>query len=260
MCESNDAFLLGAHRELKAVNVWFQNKRRSMKKKSIAWNRATALMSENAFGMGYRYFSTPANPSRQKSHLRPNTSLTLDTIVTSRERKESLVHARPPLTPRKNSSLRPAASSRRTHYMNSTDGSVCLWDHLLSSPPLPPSSPSKESDLLATLPPRARTLKSLEWACAKDRVGRKRKGTKQQMLENVKEENHDIPALDLDALPGDDTDTEDELITPESSMSMSIVTARSKSFERMTGGGTDPPAEDFEAAMALLGFKVNKSS
>ena len=77
----------------------------------------------------------------------------------------------------------------------------------------------------------------------------------------MEEENPDVPELDLDALTGTDTDPDDELITPDSSMTMPTAEAveRNKNYDRKSGEGSDPPAEDFEAAMALLGFKVNSS-
>ncbi|KAI0706104.1 hypothetical protein BC835DRAFT_1260591 [Cytidiella melzeri] len=245
--------------ELKVVNIWFQNKRRSMKKKSIAWNRATALMSENAFGMGSR-FSTLANPSKQKSFLRQNSSISLDSIASFREKKEAVDHCRPPLTPRKNTLSNASVFTPRSKSTINGDENRCLWEHLPSSPPLPPSSPTKETELLSTLPPQSRTRKSLEWACAKDRVGRRTQTRK--VLEGVREEEDmEVPELDLDSILGDDTDVDDEMITPDHSVSMTSISALGRAGSLETKGGTDDdtPAEDVEAAMALLGFKVRSS-
>lgn len=246
------------HRDLKAVNVWFQNKRRSMKKKCIAWNRATALMAENAFGMGHRYFSTPANPSKQTSLLRRNSAISLDSVASSRERRDSPDFLRPPLTPRKNLSSR--TFSLAPQPPQGKDYETHLWDHLLSSPLLPPSSPTKETDILSNLPSRSKTMKSLEWACAKDRIGRagktKKRSTKRretEVMPQVEEERAGVPELDLDSLD-DGTEPDDTLITPDNSMLLSVTEScdsQNTEFKK-----EDPRAEDVEAAMALLGFKV----
>ncbi|KAI0095081.1 hypothetical protein BDY19DRAFT_902108 [Irpex rosettiformis] len=248
--------------ELKVVNVWFQNKRRSMKKKSIAWNRATALMSENAFGMGKSRFSTLANPSKQKSLIRRDSSLSLDSIAASREKKEALTYPRPPFTPRKNT-LRNTTTFNPQWMQNkdAIDDKPYLWDLLPSSPQLPPSSPTKETDLLSALPPQSKTMKSLEWACAKDRVGRRKK-TQQVLYDVGEEDDPDIPELVLDSVGGDDTDIDDDMITPDNSMSMSFLPRRQRtsSLDSKTSiSGEDTPDEDVEAAIVLLKFKVRNS-
>ena len=238
--------------------MWFQNKRRSMKKKSVAWTRATTV-SENAHPLAFGTVGTPtpANPARQRSQLRRHSSFSLDSVVSSREKKENQpqAQARPPLTPR-----RPVVKARRPQTAEPSGGNGCLWDHLLSSPRLPPSSPSKEKELLSTLPPQAKTLKSLEWACAKDRAGRRRQEAKpdRRALDKVEEESRGVPELDLDALPGDDTDGEDELVTPDTSVLVSTVYVY-EDAESLSIKDSEPPAEDVEAAMALLGFKVNNT-
>ncbi|KAI0347802.1 hypothetical protein BDW22DRAFT_1349867 [Trametopsis cervina] len=247
--------------ELKAVNVWFQNKRRSMKKKSIAWNRATALMSENVFGLGGRHSGTPANPSKQRSFLRRNSSISLDSIVSSREKKESLALLRPPLTPRKNTLPHKSAFPVRQQSSGNEGENPCLWDHLLSSPQLPPSSPTKETDMLSNLPPQSKALKSLEWACARDRVDRKKK----KESKDIVEEHPEVPELDLDSILDDDSDLDEDenMITPDTSISLSSIEVhthrRNKSFDGKGAMDTETPAEDVEAAMALLGFKVHNS-
>ena len=99
-------------------------------------------------------------------------------------------------------------------------------------------------------------MKSLEWACAKDRVGRKLKHAEKKTLTEVEEESLEVPELDLNALPSKDTDVEDELATPESSFTMSMINVRENS-PSLELKGASPRSEDVEAAMALLGFKVN---
>lgn len=241
-------------RESKVVNVWFQNKRRSMKKKSIAWNRATVLMSENAFGMGKARFSTLAHPSKQKSLIRRDPTVSLDSIAAFREKKEALTYPRPPFTPRKNTVANLASSTER---MDIGDDKSSLWDLLPSSPQLPPSSPTKETTLLSALPPQSRTMKSLEWACAKDRVGRRKKT--QDMLRDLEEDEddddeQDVPDLMLDSTGGDDTDIDEDMITPDNSMSLSTIPIperhRTSSLESRKGkADEDTPNEDVESTL-----------
>ena len=244
------------------VNVWFQNKRRSMKKKSVAWNRATALMSENAFGLGKSRFSTLAHPSKQKSLIRRDSSISLDSIATSREKKEALTYPRPPFTPRKNTLTHMATFIQRMQSSSADDDKPYLWDLLPSSPQLPPSSPTKETDLLSALPPQSRTMKSLEWACAKDRVGRRKKARRVLREVEEEEESPDVPELMLDSPGGDDTDLDDDMITPDNSVSMTYSPGRPRTNSldsTKSRTSEDTLDEDVEAAIALLKFKVRNS-
>ncbi|KZT02426.1 uncharacterized protein LAESUDRAFT_815280 [Laetiporus sulphureus 93-53] len=224
--------------ELKTVSAWFQNRRRTIKKRAAAWKRC---MQENLP-------DSKGNMSRQGSRL------SLDCIVSSRERPTapdipSL--PQPPLTPHRinlRMMRRPITPLKQPKK---------LWEYIPSSPPAPPSSPTADSQRLAALPKSSRTLRSLEWACAKARAEKK--------VEGDADEDLDVPQLVLDGETrggqhdGNDTEVEDhEAITPDNSI-CEMVTYQSP-FGAL-GEGTDEkaPSVDMEAAMALLGFMGKRS-
>ncbi|KAH9937270.1 uncharacterized protein B0H18DRAFT_969856 [Fomitopsis serialis] len=220
--------------ELKTVSAWFQNRRRSVKKKSLVWTRS----------------AYPAHSG--KRHLsRTGSAISLDCVVSSRERKstpepEVASPVRPPLTPRRVNALRRYASP------NCLPPPTNLWEHIPSSPPAPPSSPGVDGMRLSALPRRTKSLRSLEWACAKAR------GNKTPHPDVLDEEDYDVPMLILDGEPrgadgdGEETETEEyEAITPD----VSAVQLQSPPASLLNKRDDDvAPAQDMEAAMALLGF------
>ncbi len=268
------------HSELKAINVWYQNKRRSMKKKSLAWSKAS---SEN-------HLVDPLAPSKSQF----GRAFSLDLIVSSRElRDNTTVYndaawslTRPPLTPRRNRiasrrarsptgerPVTPGPSSR------SDQTEIPLWEHIPSSPLMVPSSPSEDAARFAYLPPNSKMLRSLEYACAKDRLKRRRNLS---LLEDTRDgmymEDGDVPGLVLDDRSEMTVDDTDELITPDTSLTIDpTVIQGDVSPTPFTGRSTraarkqapsrrrndknnvqELPAEDVEAAMALLGFSIHK--
>jgi len=189
--------------ELKAVNVWYQNKRRSMKKQALVWK------PENGVGgsQSTRKVASATLKASTSTIQRRSSSFSLDCIASARERKEGTKrNTRPPLTPKRNPQVPNRSRSPDTGG---------LWEYLPSSSPAPPSSPSAESAFLSALPQRSKTMRSLEWACAKERATRKHR---------VLESDDDVPALELDAVEamlegdcGEDTEV-DEAITPNTSI------------------------------------------
>lgn len=154
--------------------------------------------------------------------------------------------ARPPLTPRRNNTLR--------YFSTPTTLSSNLWDHIPSSPPAPPSSPGADSIRLASLPKQSKRLRSLEWACAKARVGK--------IQEELEDEESDIPMLVLDCegkdtdtdVGGEETETEEyEAVTPDVS-AVQLTTPQSSPGVLNHKMDDAAPSQDMEAAMALLGF------
>ncbi|CCM03122.1 uncharacterized protein FIBRA_05243 [Fibroporia radiculosa] len=228
--------------ELKTVSAWFQNRRRSHKKKLLVWNRGS---QENRYeGSAY-----PASSSRHLSRV--GSTISLDCIASSREKpmvQSGAPPLRPPLTPRR--------PGRSKNAVSPTRESTNLWDHIPSSPPALPSSPGAESMRLAAIPERSRRLRSLEWACAKARAGRS--------SHDNRVVDCDVPPLVLDGskdtdmyFEGDDTETEEyEAITPDVS-SMQLTTLQASPGVLMAKKDDAAPPADMEAAMALLGFKVD---
>lgn len=271
--------------ELKAVNVWYQNKRRSMKKKSLAWSKAS---SEN------QLYDPLALSGSQLGRV-----CSLDVIVSSRELRDNTTIyndaawslARPPLTPRRNRTASrrarsptgdraatPGPSSR-----NDEATEMPLWEHIPSSPPMPPSSPTEDVARFAYLPPHSKMLRSLEYACAKDRLKRYRnpwleEEPRETMYAGVADDA-DVPGLVLDDRSEETVEEADDIITPDTSLTMDPATVIQGDISptRFTGWNTvstprrvsarqhkdqegvqQVPAEDVEAAMALLGFSVHQ--
>ncbi|GBE77761.1 predicted protein [Sparassis crispa] len=224
--------------QLKTVSAWFQNRRRSIKKKSLTWSRRS--MQENR------------RPAAAASRIKTSTqgpAISLDCIASARERPahppSNFGAMRPPLTPhRLNTANIFSLPSRQ---------STALWEHIPSSPPALPSSPMAESARFSVLGIHSKTARSLEWACAKARAA----GT---------QGDGDVPMLDLDRASdtvtggGDDdsdTETEDfEVITPDASAIQLFPMVSSPGAARRKVQAT-PPAEEMEAAMALLDFMGN---
>ena len=107
---------------------------------------------------------------------------------------------------------------------------------------------------LSALPRRTKSLRSLEWACAKAR------GNKKLHPDALDEEDYDVPMLMLDGahrgadVDEEDTETEEfEAITPDVSAAQ-LVPLRSQSPLAAKHKIDIAPPQDMEAAMALLGF------
>ncbi|EIW64273.1 uncharacterized protein TRAVEDRAFT_41693 [Trametes versicolor FP-101664 SS1] len=228
--------------ELKAVNAWFQNKRRTLKKNCAGCGWSKGSLPENKH-------VRPANGL--KSLPRSESPISLERVVSSHElpyKPKPLQAPRAPTTPR-----------RRT----GTSMSKEIWEYLPSSPPTRPSSPGHTEPVLS-LAARTSRAHSLEWACAKARVVRKTVKDLPMDLDDD-EGDEDVPMLVLDALPrdkrsvgGSETDTEEEeeeAITPNVSAELlpPFVVSPDRA-EKDVGKDVD-----MEAAMALLRFMAPKA-
>ncbi|KAI0652049.1 hypothetical protein C8Q79DRAFT_896621 [Trametes meyenii] len=234
--------------ELKAVNAWFQNKRRTLKKNCAGCGWSKGSLPENKH-------VRPANGLR--SLPRSESPLSLEHVAASRELpyKPKPLYARAlpraPLTPRR----RAAPETSRE-----------IWEYLPSSPPTRPSSPGHHEAVLSLGAKRAR---SLEWACAKARAGRKtlKRGRGAAALEDEddeEDEDKDVPMLVLDGRSpkfgaggdrGTDTEEEEqEAITPN--VSTELLPPLELGAKSTVKGGQDV---DMEAAMALLRFMAPKA-
>ncbi|CDO72975.1 hypothetical protein BN946_scf185007.g29 [Trametes cinnabarina] len=240
--------------ELKAVNAWFQNKRRTLKK--------------NCAGCGWSKGSLPEN-----KHVRPANGLkalprsesriSLERVASSHELpyKPKPIFAtralpRVPHTPRRRAAA--AETSRE------------IWEYLPSSPPTRPSSPGHAEALLSMA--CTKRARSLEWACAKARAGRKalkkssrRSPVKSAVAEDHEDEDEDVPMLVLDEPPADSpsfggsesdsTEEDEEAITPNVSTEMLPPLVASPDGDSKTLGED----VDMEAAIALLHFTAPKA-
>lgn len=234
--------------DVKTVNVWYQNKRRSMKKKLLKWTEA-----ENSSAS-----SRASSILAPKTHpmLRRNPSYTLDSIASRRERMDS----RPPLRPRKHVANQAADGF---DFSDNDWRPENIYDLIPSSPLQPPSSPAAECTLFSGLPPTSKMVRSLEFACAKDRADRRRRANMKKGLVDsdveYEEEMHmdfDVPELYLDG--GSDSEGE-FMITPDTSLQSVMVSPRLLRTPSPKGKGKEKAGPvlhaDEEAARALLAFR-----
>lgn len=253
--------LINNFRELKAVNVWYQNKRRSAKKQSMVWKPEPSPSQA----------SSMTSLSRSNSvSLIDRRSISLDSIAEARQRPT-------PNTP-------PKRVRRTTIPVERPSDSQELWQLMQSSPNAPPSSPGIDSLLMSSLPATSKTKRSLEWACAQARAGRKKRKRR-----HGAHDIRDVPplrSLHLEAVKESEdasmSDTEvEELVTPNSSMDLpqlrtpvrlpvrrlqedwdfdedDDVESRKENVgvDECDGAAPSKKKKDVEAAITLLDFKV----
>ncbi|KAF9225469.1 hypothetical protein BS17DRAFT_801492 [Gyrodon lividus] len=225
--------------ELKSVTNWFQNRRQTTRRKSLSWN-------ENKFTTTHLAHHTP-HRHRQKSSLKSafnRSVISLDRVAALSERPSAISQPNLPrlsLTPRKSNSKEETPPSPSE-----------LWRYMLSSPTISQSSPDLDEARMAILPSRAKTFRSLEWACLRAR--------REKWADDDVDELPTLPALECSGNDDDDgTETEaDEAITPESSVNLSPYSGTStrSSVQNDVVSKRAPQSEDVEAAMTLLGFKA----
>ncbi|KAH9857984.1 hypothetical protein C2E23DRAFT_802217 [Lenzites betulinus] len=228
--------------ELKAVNAWFQNKRRTLKK--------------SCSGCGWSKGSLPENkhvrPAKGLKKLpRSESPISLERVVSSHElpyKPKPLYAPRAPTTPRRRAGV---------------GVSKQIWEYLPSSPPTQPSSPGNAEPVLS-LASRSQRARSLEWACAKARVERKT-STRVADSDEDEDEDEDVPMLVLDRISVEkrslrghestDSEDEEEAITPNVSTELlpPFVVSPDRT-EKELGKNVD-----MEAAMALLRFMAPKA-
>ncbi|TFK18706.1 hypothetical protein FA15DRAFT_675089 [Coprinopsis marcescibilis] len=138
--EERESVAKAGQMEIKSVTIWFQNKRQT--------ERKTAASKESSG----RTVSPTSTVSSSKSVSSLGARPSLDRIATRTEMRNH--HS--PRTPR-----RQAAASNH--------GSGAIWDHMPSSPLVPPSPASSGSEYL-DFTKNSRSKRTLEWACAAARV------------------------------------------------------------------------------------------
>ncbi|KAI0830511.1 hypothetical protein BC628DRAFT_1336574 [Trametes gibbosa] len=229
--------------ELKAVNAWFQNKRRTLKKSCSGCGWSKGSLPENKH-------VRPANGL--KSLPRSESPMSLERIASSHELpyKPKPLHApHAPTTPRRRAG---------------TGISKEIWEYLPSSPPTRPSSPGHLEPVLS-LASRTQRARSLEWACAKARVERKTSTRVSAESDEDEDEDEDVPMLVLDRISVEkrslgghettDSEDEDEAITPNVSTELlPPFVVSPDGAEKELGKDVD-----MEAAMALLRFMAPKA-
>ncbi|KIJ66274.1 hypothetical protein HYDPIDRAFT_109268 [Hydnomerulius pinastri MD-312] len=229
--------------ELKSVTNWFQNRRQTARRKSLSW-------SENKPMKAHPSPHCYPRKASSKSSLK-RSSISLDRIAALSERQSLTSQSttlRTPLTPCK-------VNVKKENPPSPSE----LWKYMPSSPIAPQSSPGPEEARMAILPSRAKTFRSLEWACLKARRGK--------WVEDDGDELPTLSTFDHGGDTGDEgTETEvDEAITPDSSVNLSPYSRDASSRLRVKQEDDPfplvlkaaPQSEDVEAAMTLLGFKAH---
>jgi REP element-mobilizing transposase RayT len=237
--------LIPERRDVKFITVWFQNRRQSDKRK--AWTKKDrARKKENTCHKIHIHtvFSKPP-------------AVSLDQIASRLERVQSpslSERSRAVLSTQKlENSIEPATPTRSKPE--------ALWAHMPSSPPDAPSSPPSDGLRSMTTPCLVKSGKSLEWACAKERMGNKYrlkrdKGTRLVELQGASPRK---PQAVLQKEPGSDSDSDQDIeaLTPAQSQATSdngtpsgAKAASESRPDELRGKST----KDVEAAMALLQF------
>ncbi|KAH7886103.1 hypothetical protein F5I97DRAFT_1202517 [Phlebopus sp. FC_14] len=233
--------------ELKSVTNWFQNRRQTAKRKSLAWN-------ENSNSPKTRPVRSSPYRSPCKKTLLKRSAISLDRIAELSERpnipSQTTEVPRTPLTPRTINVGKNSTTPRSP---------LNLWKYIPSSPIVPQSSPSQEEERMAILPSQAKTFRSLEWACLKAR--------RDKRFDDDRDELPSLPSLDHGVhFEGERTETEfDDLVAPNTSDN---VARRAPHCEVHSGTraaaqnnslvvSKSPQSEDVEAAMTLLGFRTH---
>lgn len=222
---------------------WFQNKRQTVKRKSLVW-RADSHGRPPPTG----------SPPHQNSRLQSTASL--DRIASLHEKPTgpttiSTLSLQTPFTPRDING-----------QVHTSLGDDQLWQHMPSSPIIPPSSPAADSSRMSILPSHSKTRKSLEWACAKARAEKYEEGDEEEgCIPDTTSRKQSCKDILTDS---DETDTESEpdeaIITPDTSANFSPFLIMKDSISLQEKQNLDANLclvhhqEDLDAAIALLGF------
>ena len=228
--------LTRGRRDIKFVTVWFQNRRQSDKRK--AWTKKDrAKKKENSC------------QQIDAGLLKP--TISLDRIASRMERVQRPLHQNKPravLSPQKPRNVEEPQTPSRSKPNT-------LWAHMPSSPPEAPSSPSAE---LVNVPCLVKSGRSLEWACAKARLG-----SKHRLRDKTRPVKRHAPTpckllarpeqeLEIDT---DDEDQDAQTLTLSSSQGQLDVTLRTTVEPEALPSSLDGKStKDVEAAMVLLQF------
>ncbi|KAJ7254660.1 hypothetical protein B0H12DRAFT_1233319 [Mycena haematopus] len=229
--EQRESVARSADMEVKSVTIWFQNKRQTERRMTLAGGRVPPTANTNSSRGDY-----PRAPSPIPSPSVASSASSASTTSTSASRRPSLdcVASRSELR-----APAPRTPSRR-HNPHAP-----LWENMASSPVGPQFSPPAHDYVEFGQDQRTRTL---EWACARRRL----KGKAERGLA--------LPSLTSD---DEDTDVEsDEAVTPLSTWgdgdarwTSSAANNPTKSEEQGVAATPGEPDDDtMKAALALCGL------
>ncbi|KAH7911630.1 homeobox-domain-containing protein [Hygrophoropsis aurantiaca] len=206
--EEREALANTAGMEMKSVTIWFQNKRQTERK--VILHNATSVSNTNSHPRMPSSPFTSVNSSSSLKSAPPNTSSAASSRPShGRTHSSSSVLQTPHrkiTPPRPRPSLDRVATrseSRRPPPRTPTkprNPHASLWDNMPSSPLGPPPSPPAREYL-----DFVGSGRTLEWACAAARIA-------------GKEGRSNIASASSRADVGDETEEEDEIVTPSSSI------------------------------------------
>jgi len=220
-------------RDLKAVTIWFQNKRqttkrpqRSAKENVIPEYKPIPMRKSKSFPL------VASRPARR--------TVSLDHFADRYQQPGFSPSANaPPLTPRGTNVHAPPSAK-----VNKSD----IWKHMLSSP-IAPVSPTADVSRFSLLPPRSKSMRSLEWACAKDRAATKR----HEELVPFRISRPNRRGRVTDHVENKDTDARETIPSRTSADILPPIALVAGSY-RGPAGINAHPSEEVEAAMGLLGL------
>ncbi|KAJ7487663.1 homeodomain transcription factor [Mycena galericulata] len=163
--------------EIKAVTIWFQNKRRTTSRHA----RNNIATTKNSTITHSKTSSATSRASSKSTSTSASRRPSLDRVASHSE-----LRAPAPRTPSRRHKFNPHAP---------------LWENMASSPIVPPSSPLARDFVEFGQAQRTQTL---EWACARRRLA----GT---------DDDAGVPALVYDAGGDTDVEDIEEAVTPPSS-------------------------------------------
>ncbi|KAJ6615637.1 hypothetical protein B0H10DRAFT_2220278 [Mycena sp. CBHHK59/15] len=220
--EQRELVARSANMEVKSVTIWFQNKRQTERRTTLASGRIPPTVIINNHGAYQRVPSPLPSPSISASSAST-------TSTSSRRPSLDCVASRSELR-----APAPRTPSRR-HNPHAP-----LWENMPSSPLAPQFSPPARDFVEFGLEQRTRTL---EWACARRRLAGK------------DERGGALPALVSD----DDADTDvesDEAVTPPRTWGEGDVRWIGKIGGKTTTLKAGEPDDDMmKAALALCGMR-----
>ncbi|KAH6916642.1 hypothetical protein BKA70DRAFT_1555289 [Coprinopsis sp. MPI-PUGE-AT-0042] len=159
--EEREAVAKAGQMEIKSVTIWFQNKRQTERKSAASKETTSSRTASPSF-----------SSSSAKSLLSVSGRPSLDKIATRTEMRNH--HGS--RTPR-----------RHTTSGTGGHGGEHIWDHMPSSPLVPPSPATSD---YAEYPKNSRSKRTLEWACAAARASERDHSHHRQSLHQSNSFSH----------------------------------------------------------------------
>ncbi|KAJ7363800.1 homeodomain transcription factor [Mycena albidolilacea] len=244
--EQRESVARSANMEVKSVTIWFQNKRQTERRTTLASGRVLPTVIINSSRDSYSY-SRPPSPVQSPSMASVSSASSTSTS-TSRRPSLDCVASRSELR-----APAPRTPSRR-HNPHAP-----LWENMPSSPVGPQFSPPARDYVEFGQDQRTRTL---EWACARRRLKGKAERSERGGSSSGGERGRrgtGLPSLMSDDENTDvETDETHEAVTPPSTWSGGDTRWSEASGKdvavKSAGPRVEPDDDTMKAALALCGL------